>query len=80
MRTVYLHLVEHSDSQWWQYLAFRDVLRRDLEVRERYAALKRKLARRFATDRRAYTAEKGAFIEEVLAGCSGPPHDRLQER
>ncbi len=66
VRAVHLHLVEHSDSQWRGYLAFRDLLRSNAGARERYRELKLDLARRFPNDRKSYTAGKHEFIRELL--------------
>jgi GrpB-like predicted nucleotidyltransferase (UPF0157 family) len=66
VRTVHLHLVEITDAQWSEYLAFRDLLRRDTIFRERYASLKRDLAGQFADDRRSYTKGKHEFIRRAL--------------
>lgn len=48
------------------HLAFRDRLRADPRTAAEYAALKRNLAARFATDRDAYTRAKSAFIQRLL--------------
>ena len=48
-------------------LVFRDWLREHPADAARYATLKRELAGRFQTDREAYTAAKGEFIEQMLA-------------
>ena len=47
-------------------LAFRDALRADAGLRERYVALKRALAAS-TDDTEAYAAGKSAFVDEVLA-------------
>jgi GrpB-like predicted nucleotidyltransferase (UPF0157 family) len=47
-------------------LAFRDALRADPVLCQRYGELKRRLAREHAGDREAYTAAKAPFITEVL--------------
>ena len=52
-RTHYLHLVPTDDPQWQRYLSFRDALRRDRVLRDRYAALKVELAERFPANRAA---------------------------
>ncbi len=64
-RTHLLHLVERGDPQWDRYLRFRDALRGDLALRDQYAALKRKLAARYWSDRQAYLEGKRPFIERV---------------
>lgn len=66
VRTVHLHIVEVTDSQWVDYLKFRETLRRDPDVRQRYAEVKRILSERCRSDRKAYTDGKAAFIREVL--------------
>ncbi len=66
VRTVHLHAVEIRDRQWRNYLRFRDLLRSRQDVRERYAELKRSLARRFPDDSHAYTDGKARFIQECL--------------
>lgn len=72
VRVAHVHIVCRDDDQWRSYLAFRDLLRRDPEVRAQYAELKRTLAARFPHDRRAYTAGKEAFIRRVHLTCNGP--------
>jgi len=66
VRMVHAHVVAITDRQWADYIAFRDVLRRDSNIRDRYAALKKTLAVQYGNDRRAYTSGKAAFIREVL--------------
>ncbi len=66
VRTVHLHVVEQTDVQWNNYLAFRNTLCQDSKVRQRYAELKRQLVAKFGEDRKAYTASKNNFIREVL--------------
>lgn len=66
VRSVHLHLLAPGDPRWDDYLGFRDLLCVDAALRERYAALKRELASRFASDRTSYTAGKHDFIREVL--------------
>jgi GrpB-like predicted nucleotidyltransferase (UPF0157 family) len=65
-RTVYLHIVHEGGEKWNAYLRFRDRLRADPDLRDRYAAIKRDLARRYANNRPAYTAGKAAIIREIL--------------
>jgi len=66
VRVVHTHLVCRDDDQWRNYLAFRDLLRGDPEIRAGYARLKRELAARFPNDRRNYTAGKEAFVRSAL--------------
>lgn len=66
-RTHHLHLVLIGSDHWLRTLAFRDHLRRHPEAAQAYAALKGELAKRYPTDRGAYTAAKDAFIQEAIA-------------
>lgn len=65
-RMVHLHVLGTGDDQWERYLALRDRLRSDVEARRTYSAAKRELARRFRTDRGAYTAGKALVIAGLL--------------
>ena len=65
-RVAHLHVVGYGDAQWRRYLALRDRLRADQAVRSAYAQLKGDLAAQFSGDRRAYTAAKAAFIQQLL--------------
>ena len=66
-RTHVLHLVEATDDQWWRYLVFRDALRADEALRERYATLKKRLADEYWRDRQTYLDGKQPFIDQVVA-------------
>jgi GrpB-like predicted nucleotidyltransferase (UPF0157 family) len=69
LRTHHLHLVPVDGALWRDRLAFRDALRRQPDVAQAYAALKRALATRFPDDREAYTEGKTAFVAQVLAAA-----------
>lgn len=80
VRTHHLHVVQRDGSLWQRYLGFRNALRSDAALAQRYAQLKLTLAERHADDREAYTAGKTGFVEGVLAAhCDGrtPPHVHL---
>lgn len=68
VRTEHLHVVRAGDGLWAIYLSFRDRLRADPAARDRYAALKRRLAAAHASERERYTAAKAAFIRGLLEG------------
>jgi GrpB-like predicted nucleotidyltransferase (UPF0157 family) len=63
-RTHHLHLVA-DPHELARHLGFRDALRRDRQLAQQYADLKRDLARRMPNDREGYTAAKTAFISGV---------------
>lgn len=65
-RTHHLYLIQHDDPHVRDLRAFRDVLRADDALRDRYEMLKRSLAKAFRDDRRAYTRAKTRFIENGL--------------
>jgi GrpB-like predicted nucleotidyltransferase (UPF0157 family) len=60
-------VVTVDDSQWRNYLKFRDVLRAAGVLRARYDELRRALQEQFAEDRAAYTSAKDDFIRGVLS-------------
>ncbi|MBN1436718.1 MAG: GrpB family protein [Sedimentisphaerales bacterium] len=66
VRTIHLHIVALDDIQWQNYLRFRDMLRRDSDLRKRYSELKEKLKEDFPDDRKSYTGGKHDFIRGVL--------------
>ncbi len=66
---VHLHGVERGSRIWCEHLAFRDALRRDPALRDRYQSLKLRLAQEFAGDKSAYTDAKSPFIRSVLANA-----------
>jgi GrpB-like predicted nucleotidyltransferase (UPF0157 family) len=70
-RTHHLHLVPVGFRRYEEELAFRDFLRSNREAVGEYAALKRRLASRFACDREAYTEAKAGFIRDVLEDARG---------
>lgn len=66
VRAIHLHVVGADDVQWTNYLRFRDLLRQDSRVRNRYAELKQTLGETFPSDRKSYTDSKHNFIRGVL--------------
>jgi GrpB-like predicted nucleotidyltransferase (UPF0157 family) len=64
-RTHHIHIIE-SESILQERLLFRDYLRKHPDEALRYAELKRHLARKFATDREAYTNGKTDYVQFVL--------------
>ena len=72
-RTHHLHIMEAGPGAL-RHIAFRDYLRDHPDEAARYAALKVDLARRHRTDREAYTAAKGAYIEAVLDQAVAAAH------
>ena len=72
VRTIHVHIVELSDVQWRNYIAFRDILRWNRTIRDEYARLKRQLAARFQDDSKSYTASKNDFIRGVLRLTEAP--------
>ncbi len=65
-RTHHVSLVKEDSTSWKNYILFRDYLRHNKLVREKYTELKEKLASQFAEDRASYTKAKEKFIEEML--------------
>jgi GrpB-like predicted nucleotidyltransferase (UPF0157 family) len=63
---VHVHAVVRGGDLWHDHLAFRDALRTDTDLRDRYQALKLDLAHRCAHDKSAYTEAKGPFIRGTI--------------
>jgi GrpB-like predicted nucleotidyltransferase (UPF0157 family) len=73
-RTHNLHLLPISHPEWNRHILFRDYLRQDTSVAQRYAELKRTLAETHHQDIDAYTSAKTEFIEVVIGRArAGPP-------
>lgn len=73
-RTAHLHLLAADSPRWRDQLDFRDALRADPALRDRYATLKQELAREHRDDRESYTAAKADFVHSVLTlGRPGRP-------
>ena len=70
-RTHHLHIVAFESPLWFDRLGFRDALRSDSKLAERYAELKLHLAKRYRYDREAYTEGKADFVTAVLAEAGG---------
>ncbi len=66
-RTHHLHLVPGGSQRYRDELEFRNRLRANPELAQRYADLKRSLARSFKHDRESYTQAKAAFVSEALS-------------
>ncbi len=61
-RAYHLHVCEAGGDVELRHLAVRDFLRAHADEAARYAALKRELAARHATDRLAYIEGKEAYV------------------
>jgi len=66
-RKAHLHLIQAGHPRWTEQIEFRDALRRDRQLAQRYEDLKRRLAQQHGHDREAYTAGKARFVATVLA-------------
>jgi GrpB-like predicted nucleotidyltransferase (UPF0157 family) len=62
----HLYVVAEEAAELGRHLAFRDALRADPVLRDKYAALKRSLAVQHPDDIKAYTEGKTAFIIATL--------------
>jgi GrpB-like predicted nucleotidyltransferase (UPF0157 family) len=57
-----------------EYFLFRDYLRANQDAARRYEQAKLILARRYATDRGRYVAEKSAIVSDLLAEANQWAH------
>jgi GrpB-like predicted nucleotidyltransferase (UPF0157 family) len=67
IRTHHIHMVERSSDFWNKHIAFRDILRSNISIRDEYAALKYHLSEVYRVDREGYTDAKTDFIETALS-------------
>lgn len=67
IRTHHIHIVAHGSEQWREYIAFRDALCQNSDMRNAYGQLKVQLAAQHASDRSAYTDAKADFIARCIA-------------
>lgn len=75
-RVAHVHVVERGGLQWTDYLRFRDLLPSDRQARERYEALKLRLAEEYGDDRKAYTEGKSTVVDSLL-GDAGRSCDSM---
>ena len=61
-----LHAVVLDSPFWKRHLAFRDALRADPALADKYWRLKQRLAARFPNDRAAYNDGKSEFVRSVI--------------
>lgn len=64
-RIAHLHVVEYDGAQWRNYLRLRDLLRRSADAREKYEAVKLRLAAD-GVDRKTYTIGKTDVVSMLL--------------
>lgn len=62
----HLYVCPPGSHEYRRHIAFRDYLRSHPKDANAYAILKRELARKFGSDRDAYTQTKSKFVEEIL--------------
>lgn len=68
----HLHAVVTGGAFWLRHLAFRDALRADAALADRYWKMKQRMAARYPNDRAAYTEGKTDFIRGVLQAARAP--------
>lgn len=69
-RTHHVHVMDLGEAS--RRLLFRDWLRNHPEDAQRYAQVKHQLARRFPTDREAYTDGKDDIVAQILGRALNP--------
>ena len=65
-KRIHLHIVDNTTDHWDRWLKFRNILRRDEDVRQEYQALKIELAEKHRFEREKYTAAKSEFINSIV--------------
>lgn len=65
-RTHHVHMVEVQSDDWNVTLRFRDLLRMDPDLANKFAREKERLAHVYSDDREGYQREKGKVVESIL--------------
>jgi GrpB-like predicted nucleotidyltransferase (UPF0157 family) len=80
-RTHHLYLIQHDDPHVRELLVFRDLLRSQAHLRERYEQLKHLLAQTYRDERESYTEAKRRFVQNALreAGIDPLPRPRADQ-
>lgn len=64
--THLIHVMEENSKRCTDTILFRNYLLKHPEIVKKYEDLKKKLAEKYADNRKMYTASKNDFIQEVL--------------
>jgi GrpB-like predicted nucleotidyltransferase (UPF0157 family) len=65
----HLYVCKRDNEELHRHIIFRNYLREHPDVRDRYGAVKKELALRYADDRDSYIAGKGPVIDEIYRMC-----------
>lgn len=65
-RTHYIHIVKHKGAIWSRLINFRDKLRKNKNLAQKYSKLKEDLFKAHPDERRVYTEKKSNFIKSIL--------------
>lgn len=63
---IHAHVIEKDDTEAFSTLKFRDMLRKDKRLRDRYIQCKRQILQAGTTESLDYWRAKSAFIEKVI--------------
>jgi GrpB-like predicted nucleotidyltransferase (UPF0157 family) len=63
---IHIHVIQQDNAEVFSTLRFRDLLRKDKRLRERYIQCKRRILRDGTADSLDYCRMKNSFIEQAL--------------
>ena len=66
MRTHHLHFVKNKSNEWKNHILLKEYYLQHPEIAKKYSELKVKLAKKYPSDRKAYTHGKDKFIKSVI--------------
>jgi GrpB-like predicted nucleotidyltransferase (UPF0157 family) len=69
---VHAHVIERNGTEHRELMAFRDALRRDLDLRSAYESTKHQILASGITDSLDYSKAKGSFITVTLSQLVNP--------
>ncbi len=63
---IHAHVIKEDDAELFSTLKFRDMLRKDKLLRDRYIQCKRQILQAGTTDSLDYWRAKSSFIEQIF--------------
>ena len=65
---IHVHIIKKGNGEAGTILKFRDILRTDKQIRDKYVECKKKILNSGVTDSLQYCELKGKFVEQVIKG------------
>ena len=66
-RTHFIHIIEENSERYDNFVYFKKYLETHPDKKEEYKILKEELSKKYADDRKSYTASKNDFIQNIIS-------------